>query len=837
MSLYTSRSIGRIRGENARRRMPFYAKPWFWKCLLFMLVVGALIVAVVLAIIKPLRELADSLPLDTLRKIERSSIIHDRSGIELGRIYVLNRTPIKLEQVPMDFIHALTSEEDARFYEHGGIDWFGVARAVYWKFRSGVENQGASTLTQQLARDAFKLKDLEEDGSKKSRYKRKVVEAFLASRIEKSFTKPDIIEMYLNRVYFGAGNYGVQAAAQGFFGKDVSQLNVEEAASLCCMLKNPGGLNPRTHLKEHTKWRNHIFDRMHDEHFLTALDAEMLKRKPVVLSQRLPDPRLTYVYDEIRQQAIKIVGEEESQVGGFNIFTTIDGDLQKAAEEALKKRLAEVEKQPHYPNQTYAQFHATLDDFRRKLTGKAISPDTPRPQPEYLQGSVLVVDNKDGGILALVGGRDFLDSQYDRALQSRRPAGTAFVPFVYAAAFQKPEFYPPMQLEDGPIDNRRVMIGGLTGILGEWGTEQEETRYAEHISAREALVQGRNAATVRLGEQVGLNPVKELVQRAGIASPMRDYPSSFLGASEVRLDEMCLAYSSIPNKGRRVKELSLIRRITDADGKVIYQVKEDADEMITVMDETAAYQTHSCLADALNRGTGHLAHEEYGLQQFPAGGKTGTHYEFKDLWFLGYSSSVTCGVWCGFDQQKSVYTGAYSNRIALPVWVDVMNAAKKTHATEEITPPLDAQLVEVCKKSGLRATDGCYEKVSDPINGGMKSVRATYKEVLRQKTMFELYCDIHGGKDAIVDVHRPNVEDVEMTEVTPTLSTNATPVHMQGLTVIGSDPYKSVTPVIKAEPLNPDGSIVKRAEIVEDATQKATPPPIKLAPPPPLKVD
>jgi membrane peptidoglycan carboxypeptidase len=837
MAFFSSSPLDRIRGGNVRRRVPFYRRRWFALLVIFFLITGATSLAIGLAVIKPLREIAEALPLDTLKKIERSSIIHDRGGIELGRIYVMNRTPIKVEQVPMHFIHALTSEEDSRFYEHAGIDWYGVARAMYWNLRGGVENQGASTLTQQLARDAFKLKELEDKGKNRSRYKRKIVEAFLAARIEKSFSKSDILEMYLNRVYFGAGNYGVQAAAQGFFGKDVSLLNVEESASLCCLLKNPSGLNPRTRLKEHTRWRNHIFDRMHSERFITAQDAEMLKRKPVVLSQRVPDARLTYVYEEIRQQAIKIVGEEESQVGGFKIYTTIDGELQKAAEEALKKRLAEVENQKLYPNQTYAQYHATLDDFKKKLAGKAIAPDTVRPQPEYLQGAVLVVDNKDGGILALVGGRDFLDSQYNRALQSRRPAGTAFVPFVYATAFQKQEFFPPMQLEDGPIDNRRVMIGGLTGILGEWGTEQDETHYEDHISARDALVQGRNAATVRLGEQIGLNPVKELAARAGIVSKIEDYPKSFLGSSEVKLDEMCLAYSSIPNKGRRAREMSLIRRITDADGKVIYQVKEDADDMVLVMDEIAAYQTHSCLADVLDNGTGKPARAEYGLQKFPAGGKTGTHYEFKDLWFVGYSSSVTCGVWCGFDQQKPIYTGAYSNRIALPVWVDVMNASIKDHAAEEMTPPPEAQLVEVCKKTGLRATDGCFEKVPDAERGGTKSVRATYKEVLRPRTVFDLYCDQHGGGDALVKQFKPSEEAVDMSLGPVSVFASAMPVRMQGLTVLGADPYKATTPVIKAEPLNPDGSTVKRAIPVEDETQKVAPPPIKLAPPPPLKVD
>ena len=206
MSSRTSPSpLSRAKSRNVRRRVPFYRKRWVAMLTIVVMLTGVTALAIVLAVIKPLREMAESLPLDNLRKIERASHIHDRNGDELGRIYVMNRTPIKIEQVPMHFIHALTSEEDARFYEHGGVDWWGVARALWLNFKAGGETQGASTITQQLARDAFKLKELEVEGDKHSRYKRKIVEAFLAQRIEKQFSKSDILQMYLNRVYFGGG--------------------------------------------------------------------------------------------------------------------------------------------------------------------------------------------------------------------------------------------------------------------------------------------------------------------------------------------------------------------------------------------------------------------------------------------------------------------------------------------------------------------------------------------------------------------------------------------------------------------------------------------------------
>ena len=833
-------SVSRLKTANVRRRVPFYRRRWVAVFTIFTLLSGVTLLAIAVTIIGPLRQIAENLNLEDLRKIEKASHIHDRHGDEIGRIYVLNRTPIKIEQVPLHFIHALTSEEDARFYEHKGVDWFGVARAGIINFKAGGETQGASTLTQQLARDAFKLKELEEDGNKHSRYKRKIVEAFLAQRIEKQFSKSDILEMYLNRVYFGSGCYGVEAAAQNYFGKSVSQLSIEESASLCCVLKNPGGLNPRLHRTQHKRWRDHVLDRMCDERFLTSAEAEELKAKPVITTERAPDARLTYVYDEIRQQAMKIIGEEASQVGGFNIYTTVDSQLQKAAEESLKRRLSQVEARSGYDHLTYAQYKVSLEDYRRKLANKQISPDTARPQPEYLQGALLMIDNRDGGILALVGGRDFVDSMYNRAMQAKRTAGTAFVPFIYAAAFQKPEYFPPYQLEDGPISLGRVQINGYQGILGEWGTEQAKTTYALHISARNALAQGRNAATVRLGEQVGLPAIKDLATRCGITSPISDYPGTYLGATDVRLDEMCLAYSTFPNQGRRPKELSLIRRITDSEGKVIYQVKEDDDATVVAMDDMAAYQTHSCLVDALTRGTGSVAYDDYGLKKFPAAGKTGSHYNFKDVWFMGYTSAVTCGVWCGFDQPKAIYEGAFSNQIALPIWADVMNASIKNYPAKDIPPPPEANRVDVCRKSGLLATEGCYESVPDRIHGGTISVRDTYYEYLRRSSSFDQLCDVHSSGGSAPQVTMPVMANDFVLPTLPSSPTvaNVQSVHLKGLTVIGTDPYDSEVPVIKAIQMNPDGTEVQTAIKIADPEQQAqtTSSSVKLPPPPSLNI-
>lgn len=838
--------------------MPFYRRTWFSVLLVIFILAGVTGFGVFMFLVQPLREKAETFDLDQMKKLESASIVYDRNGGELARIYMLNRRPVPISEVPAHVIAALTAQEDSRFFKHNGVDYIGLARAIYLNFRAGEVTQGASTITQQLSRQSFNLLE--------RTYKRKILEAFLANRVEEHYSKTEILEMYLNRVYFGAGFYGIQAAAKGYFGKEVKELSTEEAATLCGIIKSPNRLSPLRHPEEAVEARNQVLDRMEAEGHLTEADAAKLKARPMITAPQAADPQLTYVYEEVRQEVGKLVGQDRAAVGGFQIYTTIDPALQKAAEDAVRKRLGEVETNPAFQHQTYNQFKATMADFKAKLAAGTINPATPRPKPEYLQGSALVLDNKDGSILAMVGGRDFLDSQFNRAMPPDgsigRPAGTAFTPFVYATAFSMPEFFPGTPLSDNPLDNRYVMIGGLTGILGEWGTESLQSTYAEtNISAREALVNSRNSATVRLGYRIdeaarirsgmpresnplqdwkqGLASVRSLAQRAGIRSELREYPASFLGASEMKMDELCLAYSAFPNKGRRPNGLHLIQRVTDASENVVFQISEEDRSSVEAIDPVAAYQTHSCMVEALRRGTGSAAAAEFGLGGYPAAAKTGTHYEFKDLWTFGYTSDITCGVWVGFDKLKPIYIGAFSNRIALPIWSDIMNASQKNHPAAEIAPPENSERIELCRKSGMRATDFCYEQVK--TGGEVKSVRCTYEEHLRPGTVFDSYCTVHTGEGLPEDVAPGFAYTglLAMESLNPDAAkfSHIEPVRMQGLTVLGGDPFGSVQPVLRAQPLGDEGTPVKRPEIVDPDADIAESSPIKLAPPPKLIIE
>lgn len=822
------------RGESGLK-LPLYRRGWF-NALLALFILGLVAAfGVYSVVVAPLRRDAEKFDLEELKKLEAASIIYDRNGDELARLYVLNRTPVPITDVPQHFINALVAQEDSRFFKHDGVDYIGLARAMKENITAGQVTQGASTITQQLARQTFQL--LERS------YRRKILEAALAQRIEKHFSKPEILELYLNRIFFGLNFYGVQAAARGYFGKDVKELTIEESATICGLIKSPNNIQPLRHPQRALKERNSVLDRMVTEGTLSMEDGARLKMKPLITAPQSSDPRLSYVFDAVRREVVNIVGEERASIGGFHIFTGIDQDLQKAAEISVNKHLAEVEARPGYEHQTMAQFNAIMSDYRARMKRGEIDPSTPRPMPEYLQAAALMIDNKDGSILAMVGGRDFGDSQFNRATDGVRPVGTAFTPFVYAAAFSSPGIYPGTKVDDAPLDNRRVMIGGLTGILGEWGAEVENPKWTQApMSSRDALVLGRNSATVRLGERVGVPMVKEVAKKAGIQTELRDYPSTFLGASEARLSEMCIAYSNFPNGGSRPQKLHLIQRITDNSEKVVYQISDQALETVQSMDPIAAYQTHTCLVEALHRGTGSPAVSDYKLGSFPAGGKTGTHYEFKDLWYLGYTSGVTCGLWAGFDKSKTIYPGAFSNRILLPAWVDMINASTSRFAPEEIAPPQIADRIEICQRSGMRATDYCYEKVKGP-DGTEKSVRSTYFEYLRPGTPLDGFCTAHTGEgvDIAADDFKYRMPGGGISAA-PLIAESSKwvhiePVRMRALTVIGEDPYESEQAIPRARAVNDDGTPVLKAIPVDAVGSGEEELPIKLAPPPPMKIE
>src|SRR5438067_5005280 len=541
---------------------------------------------------------AKAFDLTKLEQMESASVILDRNGKIFGQIYVENRETVPYEQLPADLINAVVAVEDAKFYQHHGYDLLGIIRAALKNFTAGHVRQGASTITQQLARNSFSLKE--------RTFRRKLLEIFLAQRIEEMFWKQKIMELYLNRIYFGGGLYGAEAAARGYFGKSARDMSLAECATLAGLIKSPNRLSPWSDRANSREVRDYALDRMRDLGFISRVRCAAARAEQIVIGSRQNAQGQTYAVDYIRQQVIAAVGWDRAMNEGFRIHTTVDVDLQKAAEDSLRAHLESVEQRPDYNHQTYSAYAAS---FRK---AKASGTMSDQPAPEYLQGAVIGLDNATGDILVLVGGRDFEHNQYNRALQSRRPAGTAMLPLVYAAAFEK-GMYPGSLVEDSPLDNRAVMIGGTTGILGEWGPESAQNRYEGIMTARQALAKSKNGATIRIGMNAGVDSVLQLCSAAGIRSSLRPYPATFLGSSEITLAELALAYTIFPNGGWRPNVSHILERIEERDGTLVWDGKQQSIRQTVIKSETA-YEVHSCLVDALESGTGKAARTQFGLK-------------------------------------------------------------------------------------------------------------------------------------------------------------------------------------------------------------------------------
>jgi len=808
-------------------KKPFYRRIWFILASILVLMFALIAAGFYFGVVVRYEEKAAELDLKKLDEIESASVVYDRYGEVYGKIFIQNREHVSLDQISPNLVNAVISAEDNRFYEHSGVDLWGIFRAAFKNTQAGRIRQGASTLTQQLARNTFDLKD--------RTYDRKILEMFLAMRIDKALPKNKILELYLNRVYFGGGLYGAEAAARGYFGKSAKDLSIGESAMLAGLLKSPNNLSPWHSREAATNERDFVLGRMVENHKISEAQAKEEASKPLEIRSKGQIVFQSYLIDFVREQIQDELDLESLVSGGYKIYTTIDPVLQRTAEEALQRELLQVENRSDYHHQNYA-------DYTEKLKAwKAIHKEGGTPPPEYLQGAVLALDNRTGGILAMVGGRDYGQSEYNRTYQSKRPAGTAFTPFVFAGAFSK-GIFPGSLADDSALDNRQVMIGGTTGILGEWGVEREENRYEGQIPLRQVLAESKNAATVRVGIETGLDSVIQLAKQAGIDEDLRPFPATFLGSSEVTLEDMVTAYSTFPGGGSRPEGLFLVARIETQDGKEVFRAQPKRQN---VMDPGVAYEVHSFLTDALTSGTGAKAQKSYGLKGFPAAGKTGTAYNFTDAWFVGYDSEITCGVWTGFDKPQTIYRGAFGNDLALPIWTAIMNASLTKTPPRDLGRPIDLKRVEVCLNTGLPASPKCslLSTVSNDLDLPVR--KGTFFEFTTPKQMPKERCWMHG------DDNRSFVKTLRNQDIPRATTANDVgkfpPVTMQGPTVVGNDPYDStkprkdnvqvaqagptLTPAPKALPVTVPPPEVRRAEPVGPLDRQSTPPKIDLPPP------
>jgi len=772
---------------------PFYRRFWFLSLVALLLLLTAAGVWGWLYLRAEFQVKADSLDMNRLHQMESASIVYDRKGRILGRIYIQNRDTIELDQMSGYLVPALIAAEDNRFFSHPGVDIIGVFRALLTDLKSGRLRQGASTITQQLARNTFPEVLPASDRT----VRRKLLEMFVARRIEKVLSKQEILELYLNRVYFGSGFYGVEAAAHGYFGKSARDLTLSECATLTGMLRSPNNLSPWRNRQASIDIRNYVLARMLELGFISNEDYEKALAEDLAVKNRKPIYAQSYAVEFVRQQVANLVGSNEGVYGdGYRIYTTLDADLQHVAENSIRARLEEVENRKEFGRnrQTYAQYDRLYRQRGRNPEGDPI------PSPSYLQGALIAIENHTGGVLALVGGRNFAHNQFNRALLANRPMGTAFTPLVFAAAFEK-GIFPGSLFQDAVIDNRFVMIGGTTGVLGEWGPERADNEYEGPITAHEALTKSKNAATVRLGLAVGVEAVLELAKKAGIDSQLRPYPATFLGSSETTLEDLTLAFTIFPNGGKRPLRPFVIERVVQKDGKEIYRRPQRP--FVDVISPSTAYEVHSALADSLEWGTADKAYTKYGLKKMPLGGKTGTAYNFTDAAFIGYSSSITCGVWVGFDAPQPIYRGAFSSEIALPIWVDFMNASFANYPAEPFHRPDNLRKYEICRRSGLLATPQCVDLI--PVaNGETIEQRTVIHEWGTEEQAPRETCDVHGEGRARLKTVKESGEAPR-----PQLAVDTeqfVSVQMRAPTVVGDDPYGalSTSSIPVAIPVDPN---------------------------------
>ena len=605
----------------------------------------------------------------------QATLVYDRHGKPAFSYFVEQRTSVPLERVSPHMLDAIVAVEDRRFYQHFGIDPLRIVGAALRNVRAGRIVEGGSTITQQLAR-AAQLTPVRT-------YERKIREILVASRLEERYTKRQILEEYLNTVYFGEGYYGVEAASRGYFGKSAADLNPADAALLAALVRSPSNDAPCVSRVRATKRRNLVLGLMQQQGRLSEADLR------VALATSVPDASHktgtavvaaggtgAYFQEEVRRQLFQQFGAERVLRGGLRVYSTYDPALQLEAERAITTRIEQIAKV--------------------------------RKAARDLQGSLVAMSPESGDVYALVGGRDFAQSSFNRATQARRQAGSAFKPIIYAAALERG--YAPGTLLtdlDTPIEGAEA-----------WMPSGEHER--DEYTLRRALKVSSNRAAAQLLQQVGLTTALYYAQRLGIGSQLPMVPSLALGTGEVTLLELTAAYSAFANKGS-VASPRLLLRVEDADGTTIWHADE---HHVQAISPTTAYLMSSMLSDVVTSGTATRVRAAGFM--LPAAGKTGTTDDYSDAWFVGYTPHLLTGVWFGLDQPAPIMREGFGGTVAVPAWARFMAAATKGAKPDWYRMPKDVEKLSICRLSGMRAGARCQEATIDPAPQGVAMLDARY---------------------------------------------------------------------------------------------------------------
>jgi len=540
----------------------------------------------------------------------------------MGRLETVRRLNVPLKQVPEFVQQAFIATEDRRFYQHGGLDWRGFFRALVTNLKAGRTREGFSTITMQVARNTFAVRKYPARS-----LRQKLTELRLSRLIERSLTKQQILELYFNVIYMGNGVYGVEAASKDLFGRSVNQLNLPQAAMLAALPKAPSLYTPRRHPERALARRNLVMSLMVQEGYVSANRLPGLQAQPLRIARdewRPKDANDSYALDAVRAIVDSIIQGGTADIVDLTVRTTLDRNAQIAADRAVRKRAAVIQSE----------------------TGR-------RAQ---IQGAMVAIDPRNGDIRALTGGRVYERGNFNRALLAHRQPGSAFKPFVYAAAMAS-NYTPSSEVDDDPID---VVQGRNV-----WSPQNYNDDYSGRITFRRALIKSANAATVRVSQAVTIPRIIEYAKRLGIVSPLPNVPSMALGSAEVTPLELVTAYAPFANGGFRVKP-RLVRSIETKDNPRLWQQEEGRGT--PVMDPRDAYQVTSMLQSVVDYGTG-KAVRDYGVTGLVAG-KTGTTNSGTDVWFVGYTPTLVAGFWFGFDNPAPIGGDASGGRLAAPAWAE-----------------------------------------------------------------------------------------------------------------------------------------------------------------------
>jgi penicillin-binding protein 1A len=574
---------------------------------------------------------------------DKASVVLDHTGQEIGKLFLTRRVIVRLDSLPKHVPDAFIAMEDKRFWKHNGVDWTRVFGAAYRTIRELGITEGSSTITMQLARNVFP----EHLPANQRTLWRKIGEARVARSIEKKYTKQQILELYLNQIYFGHGAYGIEGAAEEYFGKPASKLSLSEAATLAALPRAPSKLNPRSNRELALKGRGIVLARMEEQGMISAQEAEeagkaRLRLRRGVLKSNESAP---YFVDAIRRQLEEQLGDVIYS-DGYTIETTLDLPTQRIAEEELRKQMTAIE------SGAYGTFRHTSYAYAMRDTT-----ETPEGTP-YLQAAVVFMDPQTGDVRALIGGRDYLDSQFNRATQAQRQVGSAFKPFVYTAAVAAG--YPPTyRLIDQPIrlamDRRRY-----------WEPKNYDGRYLGGVTMRQALAGSRNVPTVRLAMEVGVDQVVSMAHQAGLRGNIPSVPSVVLGTAEATPLDLTTAFATFATLGSH-PEPRLVMRVLDSQGQVVWAQEPSS---TTSLDPAVSFIVTSMLKDVVDRGTG-TGVRAAGFRGVAAG-KTGTTNDAADIWFVGFTPRIVGTIWLGFDKRSTVVRGASGGELAAPIWGRIM---------------------------------------------------------------------------------------------------------------------------------------------------------------------